>query len=281
MNGIDPQTASRTATVIAVTSGKGGVGKSNVAANLAISLAQSSARVALLDMDLGLANAHVLLGMRPQTTLGDVISGRKSISDVAAAGPGNITLVPGGVGDEDIANLPSPARQRLLNSLKGLCVSYDYVIIDTAAGLSRNTLSFATAADSVIVVTTPEPTALLDAYAMFKSLNATSDQSLHLLVNMARSLQEGNQAVRRLDAVIRSFWHSSLASTLCIPFDEAVGDAVRARTPLALAYPNSPATKGIRTLADTISHQEVATHSCLQKERTLLGRLFQTLTAAV
>ncbi|HKJ08611.1 MAG TPA: MinD/ParA family protein [Gammaproteobacteria bacterium] len=281
MKGIDPQAAGHSATVIAITSGKGGVGKSNVAANLAITLAQSNARVVLLDMDLGLANAHVLLGMSSQASLGDVLAGTKSIEEVAVPGPGNITVVPGGAADEELANLSSFALRRLLNSLKGLCRSFDYVIIDTAAGLSRNTLSFATASDVVVVVTTPEPTALLDAYAVFKSLKTTSDPTLHLLINMARTPQEGKQAIRRLDTVIRSFWHVPLENTHCVPFDGAIGDAVRARRPVNLAYPNCPAARSIRAFGEKILHQDVPNHGCLQNEQSLLGRLFQTLSASV
>jgi flagellar biosynthesis protein FlhG len=277
LNGVAKSGQAGAATIITVTSGKGGVGKTNVATSLAIRLAQSGNRAVLLDMDLGLANAHVLLGLRPQHSLADVLTGRKDIEDVMLSGPGNIQFVPGGTGDEELANLPQAPLQRLIKSLRRICASADYLVIDTAAGLSRNTMTLARAADAVTVVTTPEPTALLDAYAMFKSLKAGSQPDLYLLVNMARTPQEGNQAVRRLDTVIRSFWQSSLDNAHCVPFDDAVGAAVRARAPVLLSHPNSPAAASLRAFADAVAARRVATNGAAAKEQSLLARLLESL----
>lgn len=241
------------ARTIAVTSGKGGVGKTNVAVNLAIALADLGRRVVLWDMDLGLANVDVLLNIKVSADLGDVLAGRLQLEEIIVTGPGGVHVIPGASGDERLANLADHQVRALVNDLERLTHQADFIIIDTGAGLSRHTLQFAAGADEVLLVTTPEPTAMLDAYAVVKLLSRDSAPSeIHLLVNMARDVREARNTIWRITASAENFIGSHLQEDGYILFDKAVGDAVRRRTPVLLAAPESAASKSIRTIADLI-----------------------------
>ncbi|HHX87763.1 MAG TPA: MinD/ParA family protein, partial [Firmicutes bacterium] len=178
--------------VIAVTSGKGGVGKTNLVLNLALKLAQMSYRVVLLDADLGLGNLDILINAVPEYTLEDVISGEKDLLEVMIDGPCNLKIIPGGSGLFDLANLDLVRRRRLLDRLHVLEEEGEIIFIDTSAGISRNVLDFIKAADEFIVVTTPEPVALTDAYGMLKVIAENNlSQNGYVVVNFTRHLQQG------------------------------------------------------------------------------------------
>src|SRR5688572_2823429 len=187
------------ATVVAITSGKGGVGKSNVAVNLAITLAGAGKRVTLLDADLGLANADVLCNVDLRTNLSHVIARKKELSDVLVKAPGGFNLIGGASGLARMADLTDDDRQRLVDALGELEQQADVILIDTGAGISPNVLSFTRAADHVLVVTTPEPTAITDAYAVIKVISRDgTDRRLSLLVNQARSPAEARVVYERI-----------------------------------------------------------------------------------
>lgn len=243
----------RRANVIAVTSGKGGVGKSNVAVNLAIQLASAGKNVVLLDADLGLANADVLCGLTLTHNLAHVISRKKELRDVMIEAPGGFRLIGGASGLARMADLTDDDRQRLVDALADLETRSDTIIIDTGAGISPNVLSFARAADHVLVVTTPEPTAITDAYAVVKVVSREGvdglGRRLSLLVNQAHTLGEARVVYDRITQVARQFLGVTVHDAGHLPADEQVPLAVRQRVPFLLASPKCPASLAIAQLA--------------------------------
>ncbi len=242
------------ARAVAVTSGKGGVGKSNIAVNLAVMLSRLGQRVCLLDADLGLANADVLCGLTPRLTLDHVVRGRCRLVDAMLLAPGGFRLIPGACGVAALAELSAPDRRRILEQLALLEHVVDTLIIDTSAGLSRNVLAFAAAAQHVLVVTTPEPTAVTDGYGMIKSLvSHAPDADVELVVNMASGEDEAVGVFARIDRVSRAFLRRPLAFGGSVPLDPAVREAVRRRLPFALGAPEAPATRALAGLARAIA----------------------------
>jgi flagellar biosynthesis protein FlhG len=238
------------ATTIAITSGKGGVGKTSIAVNLAIALAAREARVFLVDADLGLANADLLLGMPCRRNLAHVLSGACTLADVMVPGPAGLRLVPGASGLEQLANLSEFERHHLLAQLEKLERECDYLILDLGAGVGRNVIGLAAWADHVLVVTTPEPPALADAYATVKLLalhNRAAD--IEAVVNQAFSRAEARQTYERLAGVASRFLGLPLTFAGYVLSDEAVARAVRARQPFMISDPGCNASACVRALA--------------------------------
>ena len=246
----------RLATVIAVVSGKGGVGKTNVAVNLAICLAARQHRVVLVDADLGLANADLLLNVTVTRTLAHLVAGRCELDDIAVDAAGGITFVPGASGVANLANLSEFERHRLLDMLGALETSTDILVVDCGAGIARNVISFANAADHVLVVTTPEPTALTDAYATIKTLHREGyEGSLATVVNLAASKLDAQTAHQRLASVADRFLGLRLGAGGYILQDEHVPRAVRERVPVVLRYPRSPASACLMAVTAKLARQ--------------------------
>jgi flagellar biosynthesis protein FlhG len=238
------------ANVIAVTSGKGGVGKSNIAVNLAIKLASSGKEVVLLDADLGLANADVLCNIDLPSNLSHVISRRKELADVMVHAPGGFRLIGGASGLARMADLSDDDRQRLVSALAELESRTDVILIDTGAGISPNVLSFTRCADHVLVVTTPEPTAITDAYAVIKVISRDSpDRPISLLVNQVHRPDEGRLVYERISQVARQFLSIHVLDAGYVPSDPEVPAAVRRRTPFLIANARCPASVAIGQLA--------------------------------
>jgi flagellar biosynthesis protein FlhG len=237
------------ARVVAVTSGKGGVGKTSVAVNLAVAAGRLGRRVVLADLDLGLANADVLLGVRPASTLAHVLAGRSDV--LAALAPAHgIQLLAGASGLESVANLTSAGRDRLLAEFERLDRRADLVVLDTGAGASRNVVEFAAAADEILLVTTPEPTALVDAYATAKLIGREPGRgALRLVVNLAADRAEAERVSAGLCAVSRKHLGLDLDRLGYILRDDAVGRACRARTPVVVLEPASRAGQCLANLA--------------------------------
>ena len=265
-------TARRRASVVAITSGKGGVGKSNVAVNLAVTLAQAGKRVVLLDADLGLANADVLCGVDLPSNLSHVIARKKDLRDVMVTAPGGFSLIGGASGLARMADLSDHERQRLVDAMGQLEEQADIILVDTGAGISPNVLTFTEAADHVLVVTTPEPTAIADAYAVVKVISrrdgrdagggrdaaparepladpAHPARRLSLLVNQARSPAEARVVYERVARVAKQFLGATLYDAGSVPLDDQVPASVRRRTPFVIASPRSAAAQGISQLA--------------------------------
>lgn len=236
--------------ILAITSGKGGVGKTNFTINFALALLERGVRVAVLDADLGLANVNVALGMAVRSSLHDVIRGEKTLAEVMLEGPGGLRVIPGGSGVAELANLGDDGRRRLLGQLRELASMADVLLIDTAAGLSKNVLAFAAAAETVIVVTVPEPPAIADAYGVMKALlTGRRDADVRLVVNRTLRAFEGKAVFDKLDLVVRRFLGVRIRSLGQIPDDEVVPACVRLQRPFLLEAPASPASQAVRRLA--------------------------------
>lgn len=247
---MDTTTEARRARIVTVTSGKGGVGKSNVAVNLAIRLTEMGRRVVLFDADLGTANADVLCNLTPSATLAHVVAGRYSLADAMIDAPGGFRLVPGASGLAQMAALSEFERSRLVEQLHQIEADADIILIDTGAGVSPNVLSFAVAADQLLVVTTPEPTAVTDAYAVIKTITRRREATdIRLLVNMVKDAQEGRLIYDRITAVCRKFLNVSPRYAGHVVSDPRVPQAVRRRRPFVLDHPGCEASVCIGQLA--------------------------------
>lgn len=243
--------------VITVTSGKGGVGKSNFTVNLGIALCELGQKVIILDADLGLANIDVILGISPAYNLAHVMAGEQTIKEILCEGPKGVKIIPGGSGMHELANLKDWQLEHFLAKLSQLEGDADILLIDTGAGLSRSVLSFALAADEIIVITTPEPTALTDAYGLIKTIRQQRYQGkVNLVVNRVFSSAEANVAYNKLKIVVNRFLKYSLDFLGYINEDPKVAQAVREQQPFALAFPHTQATHDIYLMAAKICNQE-------------------------
>ncbi|GFN24131.1 site-determining protein [Thermanaeromonas sp. C210] len=229
-------------------SGKGGVGKTNIVVNLSLALARRQKRVMVLDADLGLANVDILLGLVPRWDLSQVVRGEKELKEIVVEGPAGVRLIPGGSGVSELADMSNQQREGLIQGLSRVTEGTDFFLIDTSAGISRHVLSFAAAAGEAIIVTTPEPTALTDAYGLIKGLSRLGVK-IHLLVNRALAAGDGREAAARLQATARRFLAVEISLLGIVPEDRAVGLAVREQKPLVLHYPSSPAARALEEVA--------------------------------
>ncbi|TNC81958.1 MAG: cobyrinic acid a,c-diamide synthase [Oleiphilus sp.] len=237
--------------VIAVTGGKGGVGKSNVSINLSIALAERGRRVVLLDADLGLANIDVLLGITSKGNIADVISGEASLRDVMVEGPQGIKIVPASSGTQKMVSLNPMEHAGLINAFSEIANDLDVLIVDTAAGISEGVVSFLRAAQEVVMVVCDEPTSITDAYALIKLLNRDYDMyRFRVLANMVKSQEEGRHLFSKLTHVTDRFLDVALQYVGCIPFDEAVKKSVQRQRPVLEAYPRAKASLAFKALAE-------------------------------
>ena len=244
--------SARRTRLIAIASGKGGVGKTNITINLAVTLARVGRKVVVLDGDLGLANVDVLLGITPKATLHNVVFGDATLSDVLTPAPGGFWIVPGASGLEDLANLNQEARLRLMGSLQELDGRADFLLIDTAAGISFEVSSFLLASPEVLLVTTPEPTAITDAYALLKVVLQAAERQreqgiptnpiFRLVVNQVNDVGEARAVANKISIVTREFLGIEVEMLGHIPADHSIGRAVRQQSPVTLAYPNAPSS---------------------------------------
>jgi flagellar biosynthesis protein FlhG len=237
--------------VIAITGGKGGVGKSNVSINLSIALARMGRRVVLLDADLGLANIDVLLGISSKGNIADVISGEASLKDVMVEGPQGIKIVPASSGTQKMVSLNPLEHAGLINAFSEIANDLDVLIVDTAAGISDGVVSFLRAAQEVVVVVVDEPTSITDCYALIKLLNRDYDMyRFRVLANMVKSQEEGRHLFSKLTHVTDRFLDVALQYVGSIPYDEAVKKSVQRQRPVIEAYPRAKASLAYKALAE-------------------------------
>ena len=245
--------------VIAVTSGKGGVGKTNVVANLAYSLSRLKRRVLILDADMGLANLDVLLGLIPKYTIHDILMGEKSLDEIMMDGPGGVRILPASSGVQELTDLTTQQRMVLLSQLESLSEGTDVLLIDTAAGISSNVMFFSTMANEIVVIASPEPTSITDAYATMKVLTTRyGEKYFHLLVNFARDESEGLEVYRHLSMVTERFLNLSIRYLGFIPADGHVQKAVKQQRAVAELYPDCFASRSFLAVAERIARFSVS-----------------------
>ena len=267
---------SRPVKVIAVTGGKGGVGKTNLSVNLSVALAEMQRRVVLMDADLGLANVDVLLGLQARFTLADVLSGERKIRDILLNGPAGMKVVPASSGISNMAKLSHQEHAAIIHSFSELSDQLDVLMIDTAAGISDTVVSFVRAAQEVIVVVCDEPSSITDAYALIKLLNTEHDVfRFRVIANMTRTQQEGSNLFNKLNGVCERFLDASLQYLGAVPFDENVRKAVQKRKALVEFAPHCKASQAIRVLAQKIDAWP-APHTARGHLEFFLERLLQS-----
>jgi len=246
--------AAHQAQVIAVTGGKGGVGKTNVSVNLAAALAQSGRRVVLMDADLGLANVDVLLGLRPKKNIKNLLAGECGLSDIMVSAGERFKIVPASSGTQSLVGLSAHEHAELIHAFAEIAEDIDVLIVDTAAGISDSVVSFVRAAQEALVVVCDEPTSITDAYALIKLLNRDSSLSrFRVLANMVRSEQEGRNVFAKLTTVTDRFLDVTLQYVGSIPYDESVRKAVQKQQPVFRAFPRSKSALAFAQLATKVS----------------------------
>ena len=239
--------------VIAVTSGKGGVGKSNITVNLAVSLAQQGQNVLLMDADLGLANIDVLLGLSPGYNLSHVINGECSLEDTIIDGPEGIKIIPASSGTRSMSDLSPAENAGIIRAFSELTTPIDTLLIDTAAGLSESVVSYIRASREVIVVVCDEPASITDAYAMIKVMNRDFDvQRFHILANQAHSIQQGRELYMKLSRVADKYLDATLDFIGSIPYDDYLKKSVQKQKCVIQNYPRSPASMAFRKLGQKV-----------------------------
>ncbi|MEH6493102.1 flagellar synthesis regulator FleN [Halopseudomonas sp.] len=239
--------------VIAVTGGKGGIGKTNVSVNLSLALADMGRRVVLLDADLGLANVDVLLGLKPKATLADVLEGKCDLRDVMLNGPGGVRVVPAASGAASMVSLNHQQHAGLIQAFSELGDNIDVLIVDTAAGIGDSVVSFVRAAQEALIVVCDEPTSITDAYALIKLLNRDHGMTrFRVLANMVGTPQEGRLVFAKLSKVTDRFLDVALQYVGAVPFDEAVRKSVQKQRAVYEAFPRSKAAMAIRAIAQKV-----------------------------
>jgi flagellar biosynthesis protein FlhG len=248
-----PSTGLKPVKVIAVTGGKGGVGKSSVSVNLAVSLSQQGFKVMLLDADLGLANIDVMLGLSAKKNLSHVLSGECDLKDIVMHGPQNLQIVPASSGTKNMAELSLAEHRGIIQAFSDIGHHLDFLIIDTAAGITDMVVSFAQASQDIITVVCNEPTSITDAYALMKVLNKDYQlDRFHVLANMVDTSKEGRELFATLSSVCSRFLDVTLDYLGSIPSDDNLRKAVRKQKPLVEAFPRSNASVALKSLAKKV-----------------------------
>lgn len=249
------------ARVITVTSGKGGVGKSNISVNLAIQLKKLGKRVIIFDADFGLANVEVIFGIVPKYNLFDIIYSNMTVAEVLTNGPLGIEFLSGGSGVKELLRLDQAQIAYLIDKIGELDKYADIIIIDTGAGISEAVLSFICASEEIILVTTPEPTSVTDAYAVLKAIRnekvRIEDKKINVLVNRVASDEEGYEIYDKLNRVSKKFLGIELNSVGFLPEDRSLPKAVIEQTPVSLLFPKSNVTRGFEKLGLNVLNNQL------------------------
>lgn len=242
--------------IITVTSGKGGVGKSNFVVNLGISLQKQGKKVLIFDADIGMGNDDVLMGLYPRYNIFDVIKGM-NIEDIIIEGPEGIKLLAAGSGLNQVEDLEGHARENFLKKLEALD-GFDYILMDTGAGINRSVLAFIACSEDLIILTTPEPTSLTDAYSLIKATDYFKIKNkARVVVNKANNKEEGFQTFKRFQKAVDKFLAVEVTYLGFILEDRKLVQSVKNQVPVVLSYPNSDASKSINDIARTIISEEI------------------------
>ncbi len=248
---------------LAITSGKGGVGKTQLAANLGVALAQRGLKILLVDADLGLAGLDLALGVKPEHTLHDVLQGKRSPEEIVIEGPCGLRLLAACPGRYEMANLSPSERDTLTNSIDECAASYDVLLTDTGAGINSNSVSFAAGADEVILVATPDPTSMRDAYAMAKTLAKRAGvETLRFVANQVQSEAQAAELHDTLRGLIRKFLPTELTYLGSIPRDELVRQGAATSSPFILKNPEAHAARAVHSIALRLLSLESSRAAC-------------------
>jgi len=266
------------ARVITVTSGKGGVGKTSISINLAIWLSRLGKRVVVFDADFGLANIEVMLGVRPQYNLADMMFRGKDLTDIITQGEEGISFISGGSGIQELASMNREQVMFLTNRLITLDKYADVVIVDTGAGISDSVLEFVLASTEVLLVATPEPTSITDAYALLKALNrkeefVKEDTSIKMISNRVKSAAEGQNLYEKMSVVSEKFLNIPITYLGQVPLDEQISKAVMRQKPVSVINPDAPSAKAIKQIAETLLELDTEAFS----EKRGMFQLFSNL----
>jgi len=246
---------SKNVKVYCVTSGKGGVGKTNLSVNLGLAIQSLGKKVLLIDADLGLANIDVVLGLYPKYNLSHILSIGKTIQDIILEGPMGISILPGASGIYNLANVSYTELELLIDSFKSIADNFDIIIIDTGAGISKNIISFIQSSDETIVVTTPEPSAVTDAYAMIKISRNYCDK-IHVIVNKADNYKEAEYTMDKLSKSTKKFLNIHINYLGLVLEDKVVYKANMKQTPFFINYPDSLASKCLMNISRRLIYGE-------------------------
>jgi flagellar biosynthesis protein FlhG len=248
-----PSNDAQHAVIITVTSGKGGVGKTSFAVNLATELAVRGHRSVLIDADLGLANAHILCGSTAQKSFDLFLDGKAKLADIVQTGPAGMKLISGGSGIAEMANLDAAGRARITDAILRLRPHCDVIVIDTGAGVAHSVTDFVMIADQTIVVTTSNFAAIADAYGIIKvSVQAGSTAPMHLVVNRVRSPEEADQVFKKIRGCTERFLDFNLEWLGLLPEDNATNNAVQKRVPFVISFPDSVATRYMKRMVASV-----------------------------
>lgn len=254
---IPVETNVRRSRSVAVTGGKGGVGKSNLSVNLSLELGLLGDRVGLLDADFALANADLLCGVSPSFHLGHVVAGLKELDEVTIPLAERVELIPGGSGVEDLANFSITSTPHIFEKVRKMEERLDFLLIDTAAGIGENVSGILTSASEVIVVVTPDPTSIVDAYATIKViLRRSPDKAISVVVNNIVGIGDAEQVYQSINAAVHGFLAHHLNFLGMIPHDFQVQEAIRKQVPVVRFAPSSPASRAIRLIAKQLHGQD-------------------------
>lgn len=246
---------------IAITGGKGGIGKTNLSVNLALELGALGNQVGLLDADFGLANADLLCGITPEHHLGHVIKGIKNLDDIIIRITENVHLIPSSSGFDDLANLSMETHSYLFRKLQAMANSFQFILIDTAAGIAENVAGVVISAEEVVVVVTPEPTSIVDAYATIKLiLRHAPGKPISVVVNSVIGVGDAERVFRQIHSAASGFLGEEIEFLGLIPNDSNVRQAIREQTPLVQYAPHSPASRAIRLIAKQLYNRRHADH---------------------
>lgn len=255
------ESENRSARVITVTSGKGGVGKTSMSINLAIQLKRLGKKVIVLDADFGLANIEIMLGIRPRYNLADLMFRGKEIQDIITYGPEDIGFISGGSGINEMANLTRDQVYRLIQKMYELDQYADVIIVDTGAGIGDSVMEFVAASAEVILVATPEPTSITDAYALLKMLNRNSSYKkgktvVKMVANQVRRHRDADELFEKLGMVVNKFLNIDIEYLGAVPYDDNMQKAVMRQMPLSMVAPNATAARSIEKIARSLEDQE-------------------------
>jgi flagellar biosynthesis protein FlhG len=252
---LDPQ-AANPLRVIAVTSGKGGVGKTNISANMAVLAAKMGKRVLVIDADLGLANVEIVFGLKPRYHMGDLITSSISIEDVLIDAPNGVKILPAGSGVQSLTQLSAEEKLRFVAALEPVQDKFDIVLVDSGAGIGDNVLFFVGAAQEAVLVVSPEPTSLVDAYATVKVLSQKAGvRHFNVIINPVVEELPAREIFHKLTTVTSRFLSASVRHLGYIPRDENLHRAIMAQRPLVDAFPHSPASRAMHTIADKLFNE--------------------------